>query len=117
MATTLAENQSQNRNMPEKTRFLPACITNVREQMARQMDGDIQRALIAGRLNNNVTRLDNALSLMKREAQSNGLLLGDLADDARKLNKRLDELLARDPRVLPREAIEAAKRGRNQWDL
>jgi len=47
-------------------RILLFSITNVREQMARQMDGDIQRALLAGRLSNNVTRLDNTLSLMKR---------------------------------------------------
>jgi len=93
------------------------CIQQVREKMAQQWDDDIVRNKVAKRVNLAVNKLDNELTLMKKETRNHAFLLSNIQDDAKMVNRKLADLLARDPRQLPIEAIEAAKKKRNPWDF
>merc|ERR1719233_904336 len=93
------------------------CIVQVREKMAEQWDADIQRNRLAKTVCNDAHKLDFHVTMLKRDSKNHSLLLGDLVDDTKNVNKRLSELLSRDPRQLPQEAVDAAKRAskRNPW--
>merc|ERR1719393_67028 len=91
------------------------CIQVVREKMANQFDEDFIRNRNAKRLEINANRTYNHITLLKRESVHHSNTLCSLTDDAKNLNKRLAEMLTRDPRVLPQEAIDAARNSRKRY--
>merc|ERR1711990_659652 len=94
-------------------------IQQVREKMRQQWDDDITRNKLAKRVLLSAHKLDMEITMMKRDDKGSVMLLSDLTDGTKDVNKRLAELLARDPRQLPQEAIEAARRAskREPWEV
>merc|ERR1712131_389803 len=88
------------------------CIQIVREKMANQWDEEITRNRNAKRLEIMANRTYNNITLLKRDSRHQSTMISCLSDDAKNVNKKLAEMLTRDPRVLPQEVIDAARKSR-----
>merc|ERR1712227_269434 len=89
----------------------------VREQMDKQIEEDMVRLAMANRVVRESHQGHNRVLNLARESRRQNLMLNAITDQALEVGSRLKTMLTRDPRELPQEAIDAAKKARSPYNF